>query len=149
MPGNIYSGHFQATLGAGGAARYSAYLKAPATHHINLLLVKVDCDFDSTAGDDPVAAKLERVTGTAAGGTTLTPTKHDSENSLASQATAMMGDTITGLTEVDDSVLWEGYINPKDSFKPGLKLAPSEAVALELDPGTEAREAKISFYWEE
>lgn len=149
MAGNIYSAHFQATLGAAGAERYCAYFAAPSNKAISLLLIKVECDYDATAGDDPVAARFERVTGTVGGGSAATPTSHDSYVTDAATATVEFADTLTGLSQTANSTVWDAYINPANSFRPGVKVKPSERWALALDPGAQAREAKISIYWEE
>lgn len=149
MPGNFYSVHDEITLTGSGtpSETIELYLAAPSTHHLNFLGVGVACNHDGTAGDDPIKARLIRVTGTASG-TSLTPAKHDTENSLAAQATAI-GDSITGLSEVSNSAVWDTYVNPKDFFRPGVKVAPSEKWALALTPGAENRTVKVSFYWEE
>lgn len=149
MAGNLYSAHFQATLGSNGAEVYCLYFATGSAQSVKILLIEVSCDFDSTAGDDPIEARFEEVTGTAAGGSSLTGSKHDTDNSIAAQATVQAADSITGLSAVANTAVWDTFVNPKDSFRPGLRIGPSKKYALALDPGAEAREAKISIWWEE
>lgn len=145
MPGNYYSAHATVALSGGAAATMEAYITAPSTGNIRLLGVQVAGNFDSTAGDDPIVARLVRAT-SVSGGTAITPSEHDT-NGPASQATVHM-DSVTA-TEVANSCVWDTYINPKDFFRPGVTIAASESWALELDPGAEARQVKIEFWWEE
>lgn len=149
MAGSTYSAHFQATLSGAGSEVYCLYFATDADKAAEILLIKCEADFDSTAGDDPVSVRFEEVTGTAAGGSALTPTKHDTDNSLAAQATVQGADSITGLSAASNTVVWDGYINPANSFRPGLRIGPSKKYALALNDGAQAREVKISIYWTE
>lgn len=148
MPGQIYSAHATVTLTGSGTptATMEAYITAPSTHHINLLNVIVSGNYDSTAGDDPIIARLVKAT-SVSGGTTITPSKHAGDNSLSAQAVVHM-DGVTA-SETSNTCIWDTYVNPKDSFRPALVIKPSDSYALELKPGAQNRTVKISFYWEE
>jgi hypothetical protein len=146
MAGRIYSAHVSKSLSGGGGAAFAMYITAPATNAINLLQVQVGGDYDGTAGDDPVLARLVRITSPASG-TAVTPSKHDTRNSLASGAT-VVGGSVTG-SEVSNSEVWKTYVNPKDAYRPAVTIAPSETWAVELDPGDVDVTVVVSMIWEE
>lgn len=146
MAGRIYSAHVSKNLTGSGGAAFAMYITAPATNAINLLQVQVGGDFDGTAGDDPVRARLVRITSPASG-TAITPSKHDTRNSLASGAT-VVGGAVTG-SAVADSEVWKTDVNPKDAYRPAVTIAPSETWAIELTPGATDVVATVSMIWEE
>ena len=145
MPGRIYSAHDSVGLTGSGSATYEMYITAPSTNNIRFTDLIVSGDFDA-ATDDPVLVEFLRVT-SPSGGTTLTPSKHYTENSLASGAT-VKGDGVTA-TPVSNSVVFAQYVKPSYSFKPGVTIAPSESWAIRMTPGAQSRTMTISAYWEE
>jgi len=145
MPGLIYSAHDTVGLTGAAGATHEMYITAPSTHHIRITDLIVSGDFDA-ATDDPVTVVFQRATSPSSG-TTLTPSKHNTENSLAAQAT-VHGDGVTA-TPVSNSAVFTQYVKPGYSFKPGVVCAPSETWVVTMTPGAQARTMNISLYWEE
>lgn len=147
MPGRIYRAGFTVSLAGSGSEVNVLCITAPSTNNPRLTDVIISGDYDA-ATDDPVNARLFRVTGTPSG-TSLTPAKHNTETSLASQCSLVGGDSITGLSEVTNSAVFDQFVKPGYSFKPGVVMAPDEKWCIALNDGAQAREIKVTFHWEE
>ena len=96
--------------------------------------------------------KVWRVTGTAAGGTVITPTNLNFNSSNAASATAMGGAaTITGLTTVAQIGTHRTQATGEAgmTFGGALILGQNDAIAIEYDTGTTGLcEIDCIFYYE-
>lgn len=87
---------------------------------------------------ETVLWKLHQVTGTAAGGSVVTPVNLNLSSGVAASATARGTGAITGLTSssVIDSVRTEATGAGEFSVEEGLILGQDDAIAVEYDTGT-------------
>jgi len=124
-----------------------AYLKSTSTTR-NLFIDEINF-----GGVESIKWKVFAVTGTAASGETVVPTKINLSKGIAAEAEGMAGDTaITGLT-VGEQIAVErseaGHTDV-DDFHGALILGPGNAIAVEYDTGTTGIcEVEIIFHFED
>ena len=132
------------------AGEYGVYLKNDSTTNQDIVISAITA---STVQASRI--KLWSVTGTAAGGTSLTPSNLNLASGNTATATAMEGGSaatgITGLTA--GSLLAFGYVAATTQgsldVKDTLRLGPNDAIALEYDEGTDGdMSGTILFYFE-
>jgi len=144
--GQTYSMAWMFNVGEGG--EYAAYLRNDSTDGKHLVVEATGLNCDSNA-----RFKLHFVTGTAAGGTSLTPTNMNTTSPNAANATGMEGGSaatgITGLTP--DALIDHAFVgaNSHEEFrlKDRLRLGQNDAIAVELDEGTTADCAGVIFFY--
>ena len=131
--------------GSTAAGDYSMYLKNDSTTS-NLFISVIE--FHSV---ENTKWKIWQVSGTAAGGTTVTPAELNLSKSIPAAVTCMgnSGGSITGLSTVqqigthrntalgDSEMDWQG----------ALILGPGDAIAVEMDTGTTGLVSHDCFFW--
>lgn len=128
------------------AGDYVAYLKNTDTNGRQLVIHKYKIA-STIAG----AAKVSFVTGTAAGGSTITPVNTNKGSSIAASATVLGNSAITGLTE--DGVI-EIVGLPATGIHSSqaddvIRLGQNDAIAIEWDRGANTiLEGTIVFFYE-
>jgi hypothetical protein len=141
--GQVYSATSHDASAAAGT--YIIYLKNISTTK-NIYVDEV-----IVGGVETALWKLWFVTGTAAGGSVLTPTNLNKTSANAADATSRGNDSITGLTTagqigaVRSSANGHADLSTRDS----IILGQGDAIAIEYDTGTTGiAEAEIVFYYE-
>ena len=115
------------------AGNYVFYLKNDSNTD-NIFIKHVE--FHSV---ENVKWRVYEVTGTAAGGTTITPSNLNLASGLSSQTVCMGGGaTITGLTTVKQVGTHRSQANSESemNYENALILGPNKAIAVEYDTGT-------------
>jgi len=127
------------------AGEYGAYWKNDSTSK------ELVIDSIGVNSVEATRIKLWRVTGTAAGGTTVTPTNLNFTKSHLAEATAMEGASaatgITGLTTVSiiDFVYVTATGHEEFRLDDRLRLGQGDAIALEYDEGTDGDVSGVIF----
>jgi hypothetical protein len=97
--------------------------------------------------------RIWEVTGTAAAGTTITPSNLNLSSGLAAEAICMGGGaTITGLTTVKQVGIHRSLSGSESAmnFEDALILGPGKAIAIEYDTGTTGIcETDMFFHYED
>jgi len=126
------------------AGEYSAYVKNSSSTR-NLFISEIE--FHSV---ENVKWKIWSVSGTAAAGTTVTPTELNLSKGIAAEAVCMHGDTaITGLTTIAQvgSHRSQALSDSGMNFQGSLILGPGDAIAIEYDTGTGGICSHDIFFW--
>ena len=124
-----------------GAADEFFYLRNDNTRH-NLVISRLQ--FNAASAETVL---LARVTGTAAGGTALTPLNRVLNVGASPNATIESGVDITGLTLDAALEMWEGTTgDPIDLSNRPIVIPPNEAVALSAVTGAIAIQFMVDFY---
>ncbi len=109
---------------------YIIYLQNTNTNNQLMFIDKVDAH-----GVEAALFKLWFVTGTAAGGSALTPVNLNKTSSNSATANARGGDSITGLTAGGE--IWPFRIaatgEKEENFDDAIILGQNDAIALEID----------------
>jgi hypothetical protein len=130
-----------ATVTPTGAADEFFYMKNDNTRH-DIIISRLQ--FNAASAE---TITLARVTGTAAGGTTLTPVNRTLGSGQVPSATIESGVDITGLTPGANLEIWEGTTgDPIDLTNRPIVLGPTEAVALSATTGAIAVIFLVDFY---
>lgn len=124
-----------------GAADEFFYLLNTSTR-LSIVLTRLQFNAASTE-----TITLARVTGTAAGGTTLTPVNRSLGSGRTPPATIESGADITGLTPGATLEVFEGTVgDPIDLTNRPIVVRPGEAVALSATTGAIAILFLVDFY---
>ena len=128
------------------AGNYVQYLKNTSTSK-NLFIDDVFCSSLNAA-----VFKVWEVTGTAAAGTTISPSNMNLASGLEAEAVSMGGgSTITGLTVVKQvgHLRVSAASHDDKEYDGALILGPNKAIAIEYDTGTTGLcETYIEFHYE-
>lgn len=118
---------------ATGATRYPIVVTVPAGGRI----LEAAGSFDGQSStEDQLDCRLSKVTGTAAGGSTIAGVPLDDADSVPSGFSGYKGPA-TGLTEGVD--YFRDYISPQASFRyaPGIRASASTQYAIVVTPGAQ------------
>jgi len=130
----------------GAAGDYVMYLKNTSSSR-NLFIGHIE--FHSV---ENVKWKVWEVTGTAAAGSTVTPSNFNLQSGIPAEASAMNGDTpITGLTNAKQLGTHRSQAlgDSEMDFQGALLLGPNKAIAVEYDSGVTGVCSFDCFFWYE
>jgi len=144
--GQAYSVPFEYSVGEAG--EFCIYLRNTSSIGKALVIDSIGVNCDSVS-----RFKLKYISGTAAGGTAVTPTNLNATSGNAATATAMEGaSAATGITGLTDGALIDYLFvaaGGHEEFRldDRLRLGQNDAIALELHEGTTADIAGVIFFY--